>query len=74
MVYGKFRTVNLEIIWCNIHSLITVHTENLMPVLLYNCVKKCPNKYTSIFRQLVICIAGNRFDILTCAKHNKRHT
>ena len=31
-------------------------------------------KYTAIFGQLVICIVGNQFDQLTCAKHKKKLT
>ena len=38
-------------------------------------LSKCPNnsqneyKYTAIFGQWVICIVGDRFDKLTCAKN-----
>ena len=34
----------------------------------------CKNeyKYTAIFGQLVICIVGNQFDKLTCAKHKEK--
>ena len=53
-------------------------TMNNNCLLLYNFVKKCSNnakneyKYTAIFGQLVICIVGNQFDKLTCAKHKEK--